>query len=58
MMGDQPIQSGEFYALSFGRFVLQTHLVRKLDSLLNLDLVRKRLAKHDSPTGRPSIDPE
>ena len=35
-----------------------THLLRKLDALLDLDLVRKRLEPFYSEMGRPSVDPE
>ena len=34
------------------------HLLRKLDALLDLDLVRKQLEPFYSEMGRPSVDPE
>jgi hypothetical protein len=34
------------------------HLLRKLDALLDLDLVRKQLEPFYSEIGRPSVDPE
>jgi transposase len=33
------------------------HLVRQIDSVLDLDWVHKELAPYYSHTGRPSIDP-
>lgn len=56
MRGHPPTQSGGFDEFSFERFVPETHLVRKPDSLLALGFVRERLAEYDSQTGRPSID--
>jgi len=46
-----------FYSFDLDRVVPPDHLVRQIDSILNLDWVHKELAPYYSHTGRPSIDP-
>jgi hypothetical protein len=47
-----------FYHFRLEDQVPANHLLRKLDALLDLDLVRKQLEPFDSEIGRPSVDPE
>ena len=47
-----------FYHFRLEDQVPANHLVRKLDALLDLDLVRKQLEPFYSEIGRPSVDPE
>jgi transposase len=41
-----------------GDAVPEDHLVRKIDTALDLSWLRRKLTPHYSSTGRPSIDPE
>ena len=41
-----------------GDAVPEDHMVRKIDTVLDLSWLRSELAPHYSSMGRPSIDPE
>jgi transposase len=59
MMGQQgPAQERLFYAFSLESHVPADHLLRRIDSVLDLSDLRQHLAPYYSHTGRPSIDPE
>jgi transposase len=47
-----------FYRFRLEDQVPANHLLRKLDALLDLDIVRKQLEPSYSEIGRPSVDPE
>jgi transposase len=47
-----------FYEFRLGDAVPEDHLVRKIDTALDLSWLRSELAPHYSSAGRPSIDPE
>ena len=58
MMGRQGNGQGQFfYAFHLDKIVPPDHLVRQIDSILDLSWVHKELAPYYSHTGRPSIDP-
>src|SRR5467141_2914329 len=59
MMGRLKSDQGQlFYQFRLGDVVPEDHLVRKIDTALDLSWLRSELAPHYSSTGRPSIDPE
>src|SRR6267143_1092936 len=59
MMGRLKSDQGQlFYQSRLGDVVPEDHLVRKIDTALDLSWLRSELAPHYSSTGRPSIDPE
>jgi len=59
MMGQlPPSQNTLFYDFSLEKFVSQDHLLRQIDSLLDLSDLRDHLSSYYSHTGRPSVDPE
>jgi transposase len=59
MMGQQgPSQEQLFYAFSLESHIPADHLLRRIDSVLDLSDLRQHLAPYYSHTGRPSIDPE
>jgi transposase len=59
MMGHLKSDQGQlFYEFHLGDAVPEDHLVRKIDSALDLSWLRNELAPHYSSMGRPSIDPE
>jgi transposase len=59
MMGRLKNDQGQlFYEFRLGDAVPEDHLVRKIDTALDLSWLRSELASHYSSTGRPSIDPE
>ena len=59
MMGRLKSDQGQlFYAFHLGNAVPEDHLVRKIDTALDLSWLRSELAPHYSSMGRPSIDPE
>src|SRR6476661_8386426 len=59
MMGRLKSDQGQlFYEFSLGEAVPEDHLVRKIDTALDLSWLRSELAPHYSSMGRPSIDPE
>ena len=47
-----------FYHFRLEDQVPANHLLRKLEALLDLDMVRKQLEPFYSEIGRPSVDPE
>jgi len=47
-----------FYSFDLDEVVPPDHLVRQIDSVLDLSWVHKELSPYYSHTGRPSIDPE
>jgi hypothetical protein len=51
-------QAQLFYQFQLDDAVPQDHLVRKIDTALDLSWLRSELAPHYSCMGRPSIDPE
>ncbi len=58
MMGRRKDGQGQFfYSFDLDEVVPPDHLVRQIDSVLDLSWVHKELAPYYSPTGRPSIDP-
>ena len=58
MMGRRKSGQGQFfYSFDLDKVVPPDHLVRQIDSLLDLNWVHKELAPYYSHTGRPSIDP-
>jgi transposase len=58
MMGRREGGQGQFfYSFDLDRVVPPDHLVRHIDSLLDLSWVHEELAPDYSDTGRPSIDP-
>jgi transposase len=58
MMGRRKGGQGQFfYAFDLDKVVPPDHLVRQIDSFLDLSWVHKELAPYYSHTGRPSIDP-
>ena len=59
MMGRLKSDQGQlFYEFVLGDAIPKDHLVRKIDSALDLSWLRNELAPHYSSMGRPSIDPE
>ena len=59
MMGELPPAQNElFYDFCLEKFVPEDHLLRHIDSLLDLSRLRHHLKPFYSRTGRPSVDPE
>ena len=59
MMGRLKSDQGQlFYEFHLGDAVPEDHLVRRIDTALDLSWLRGELAPHYSSIGRPSIDPE
>lgn len=59
MMGRLKSDQGQlFYEFRLGDAVPEDHLVRKIDTALDLSWLRSELEPHYSSMGRPSIDPE
>src|SRR5437764_10681809 len=59
MMGRLKSDQGQlFYQFNLEDAVPEDHLVRKIDTALDLSWLRSELAPHYSFMGRPSIDPE
>src|SRR3981189_1943782 len=59
MMGRLKSDQGQLFSqLRLGDVVPEDHLVRKIDTALDLSWLRSELAPHYSSTGRPSIDSE
>src|SRR5665647_1612758 len=57
MMGRLKSEQGQlFYEFHLGDAVPEDHLVRKIDTALDLSWLRTALAPHYSSMGRPSID--
>jgi transposase len=58
MLGRRESGQGQlFYCFDLDKVVPPDHLVRQIDSLLDLSWVHNELAPFYSHTGRPSIDP-
>jgi len=58
MMGRREDGQGQFfYAFDLDKVMPRDHLVRQIDSILDLSWVHKELAPYYSYTGRPWIDP-
>lgn len=51
-------QNALFYEFSLEKCVLADHLLRRIESFLDLSALRDHLHDYYSPTGRPSIDSE
>ncbi len=59
MMGRLKSDQGQlFYEFRLGDAVPEDHMVRKIDTALDLSWLRSELSPHYSSMGRPSIDPE
>lgn len=59
MMGRQDAQQGQFlYHFNLDDLIPEDHLLRKIDTFLDLSTLRQHLEPYYSHTGRPSIDPE
>src|SRR5580704_7702873 len=59
MMGEGRVrQDALFYEFSLERHVPETHLLRSIDRFVELDGLRRELARFYSAIGRPSVDPE
>ena len=59
MMGRLKSDQGQLlYEFRLSDAVPEDHLVRKIDTALDLSWLRSELTPHYSSTGRPSIDPE
>jgi len=59
MMGRLKSDQGQlFYEFRLGNAVREDHLVRRIDTSLDLFWLQSELAPHYSSMGRPSIDPE
>ena len=59
MMGQLPPgQNSLFYEFCLEKHVPPDHLLRQIDTFLDLDHLREHLTDFYSTTGRPSIDPE
>jgi transposase len=59
MMGQQAgLQERLFYEFRLDDWVPADHLLRKIDSVLDLGGLRHQLGPFYSHTGRPSVDPE
>src|SRR5213595_2376941 len=59
MMGRLKSEQAQlFYQFQLDDAVPEDHLLRKIDTALDLSWLRSELAPHYSSTGRPSIDPE
>ncbi len=59
MMGQLPPAQNElFYDFCLEKFVPQDHLLRRIDTVLDLSNLRAHLESFYSNTGRPSVDPE
>jgi transposase len=58
MMGRRENRQGQFfYSFDLDKVVPPDHLVRQIDSVLDLSWVHRELASYYSHTGRPSVDP-
>ena len=59
MMGERQVQQDAlFYEFSLERHVPGRHLLRSIDRFVELEDLRRQLARFYSAIGRPSIDPE
>ena len=59
MMGRREGGQGQFsYAFDLDKVVPPDHLIRQIDSVIDLSWVHKELASYYSDTGRPSHRPD
>jgi transposase len=58
MMGRQDEPALLFYKFSLDRHIPTDHLLRQIDAVLDLSMIRRTLAPYYAVGGRPSIDPE
>lgn len=58
MMGIKVYQEKMFYNFSLSKRMPESHLLRKLDKVVDLRFVREFVSPYYSHTGQPSIDPE
>lgn len=59
MMGRREIGQGKlFYDVDIERLVPADHLLRRIDTVLDLSDLHAQLAPHYATIGRPSVDPE
>ena len=59
MMGQLPTgQNALFYEFCLEKHVPPDHLLRRIDTFLDLSHLREHLTDFYSATGRPSIDPK
>jgi transposase len=59
MMGERTVmQEALFYEFSLERHMPSSHLLRSIDSFVDLSEIRSHLRPYYSEMGRPSIDPE
>lgn len=59
MMGQLPAgQNALFYEFCLEKHIPPDHLLRRIDTFLDLDNLRQHLTTFYSTTGRPSVDPE
>lgn len=59
MMGQHTGNQNQlFYSFNLDDHIPANHLLRSIDRCLDLGELRNHIAKHYSPIGRPSIDPE
>jgi transposase len=59
MMGRQDAHQGQFlYHFNLDDLIPEDHLLRRIDTFLDLSALRQHLEPYYSHTGRPSIDPE
>src|SRR3984893_9814597 len=58
MMGRREVGQGQFfYSFDLDKVVPSDHLLRQIDTILDLSWVHRELRPYYSHTGRPSIDP-
>lgn len=57
MMGRKKLATKLFYNLSLEEMVPEAHIVRELDSVLDLRFVRNIYREYYSHMGQPSVDP-
>lgn len=58
MMGAKPPQPAMFHYITLEELVPQEHILRAIERAIDWSLIRRRLARYYSDTGRPSIPPE
>ena len=56
-MGQKDFAPKLFHSLSLSKLIPEEHLVRQLEEVFDLGLVRKLCAPFYSHTGQPSVDP-
>jgi transposase len=58
MMGRQQQPEQLFYTFQLERHIPSDHLLRRIDTILDLSAIRRAIQPYYSSIGRPSIDPE